>query len=506
MNATNENMPEIPKSVVVKEKLTRKILRSVMAQFKSLPEALLELADNAFDEFDGVHGGNHLNINIVVTKNSVIVENIGGKGMGLSELRDWLNWGEPHKKDAIGEYGQGGKAAMGYLGSSWVVQTKRWDEPWLWEIKEDKWDDVSTREKSFEAVPRRHGEHAGLGYCKFEIRKLKKRRQDLNRIKAVLSNVYRTYLEEHRATITLNYQSIMPFALPIYEGFEVQSFKEKTAQGFLIRGWIGRLKRDTRVRGEPKVMGGMRLLRKGRLICDGEYFGHHDFRYKASLGTLIGEVELNKVPVLPNKTGFDIDSPEWQESRKVIYQVLKPHIDDLLRQKEEETVTREEKKRVSQVRDMMIEALKILSKYSDLSAMFGEDIGRKKPEKKPEDEVAGDTEAVIEEGMTRQERKPRTPPPVGAIGRLRRLGKMPDWELRILEPDIRSEWGEKAGQRCLIINKKFCLWEQRDGDELYIAETAALQLAAPELDEKPGLKEYINEVNSLMRAFCEVCD
>ncbi|GAI27290.1 unnamed protein product [marine sediment metagenome] len=91
-----------------------------------------------------------------------------------------------------------------------------------------------------------------------------------------------------------------------------------------------------------------------------------------------------------------------------------------------------------------------------------------------------------------------------AVGRLRRLGKMPEWELKVLEPEIRSDWGKKNGNRCLLINKKYCLYEEREGDDLYIAETAALQLARPEEEEKLTSKEYLNEVDLLMRAFCEV--
>ena len=46
-----------------------------------------------------MHGGDHLNVDIVITKGSIEIENIGGKGMGVSELRNWLNWGESTKKD-----------------------------------------------------------------------------------------------------------------------------------------------------------------------------------------------------------------------------------------------------------------------------------------------------------------------------------------------------------------------------------------------------------------------
>ncbi|MGD9116573.1 MAG: ATP-binding protein [Dehalococcoidia bacterium] len=490
---------ETPKPVVFREKLSRKILRPLMAQFSSLSEALLELVDNIFDEFDGVHGGNHLDIDIVITKRSVTVENLGGKGMGKNELNKWLIWGDAHKSDAIGEYGQGGKAAMGYIGSSWIAQTKRWDQPWLWEIKEDNWDDVSSKTKSYKAVPKKdeNKKRNNFGYCKFEIRKLKKRRQDINRIKAALSNIYRKHLEEGKARITLNYEPVSPLKLPIYEGFKTEQFKKNTSQGFNIYGWIGRLKRDVRVRGGPRITGGMRLLRKGRLILDGEYFGHPDYRNKASLGTLIGEVELTKVPVLPNKTGFDVDSTQWDAVHKIMHSVLAPHIDDLLKQREEDTVSREERKRVSQVRVMMIEALKRLSQY-DLSGKFGGDKGRKQPENQEVARVEKESEP------SSKKREPRTPPPEGAVGRLKRLSKMPEWELRDLEPDIRSDWGENQGRRCLLINRKYCLYEEREGDPLYIAESAALQLARPDEDVKFSLTDYLNEVNLLMRAFCEV--
>ncbi|MDD5038450.1 MAG: ATP-binding protein [Dehalococcoidales bacterium] len=486
--------------IVIREKLTRKILRSVMAQFSGLTEAILELVDNAFDEFDGVHGGTHLDVDIIITKDCITIENTGGKGMGQKELEGWLSWGEALKTNAIGEYGQGGKAAMGYLGSAWIVRTKRWDEPITWEVMDNKWDDLSVEQKTFEAVTVVGTEPSNIGYCRFEIRKLKKHRQDTNRLKVILANVYRHYLEAGSADITVNYTKVKPLKLPLYDGFKIQEFHRRTAIGFTLNGWVGRLKRDARVRGGISIVGGMRLLRKGRLIRDGEYFGHHDFRYKASLGSLIGEVEMSRVPVLPNKTGFDTDSPEWMAAQNVMYSILKPHVEELLSQKEEETVTREERKRVSLVREWMVEALKLLSKSSDLSSRLQEDKGRKPPSSQSEQE-ASETPQNTETSLELKE--PRTPPPEGAVGRLRRLGNMPDWELRILQPHIRSDWGDKEGRRCLLINKMYWLFKKRSGDELYIAETAALELAR-EAEEKLTLEEYLGEVNKIMRAFGQI--
>lgn len=504
MSRVANDAPQTPKPVIIKEKLTRQILRSVMAQFRSMPEALLELVDNAFDDFDGVHGGKHLSVDIIVTKNSITVENIGGKGMGVNELRSWLSWGESRKKGAIGEYGQGGKAAMGYLGRSWVVQAKRWDDDWIWEIREDSWDDAGAREKQFEAQPKEQDQYRGSGYCRFEIRNLKKHRQDINRIRTDLSNIYRKHLEEGKATIRVNYKPVGPLRLPLYDGFDVKAFSRRTPQGHSLKGWIGRLRRDARVRGAPKVSGGMRLLRRGRLICDGEYFDHPNFRHRASLGNLIGEVELNKVPVLPNKTGFDTDSPEWEAASKVLFDILKPHVDELLRQREEDTVTREERRRVSDVRDMMVRAFTLLSKYADASSRLGEDAGRKPPEASTEAGPVTEPSRPEEDRLVRARREPRTPPPQEAVGRLQRLTSMPDWELRVLQGHIRSEWSEREGRACLVINKKYRLYEERDGDELYIAETAALMLVARESEGQQDLSEYLHGVNRVMQAFCEV--
>jgi len=165
----------------------------------------------------------------------------------------------------------------------------------------------------------------------------------MKRIKETLSNTYRKLLENGEATILMNGEPISPLSIPLYDGYETQSFKEKTSNHMVLEGWIGRLKRDARVKDGTKIAGGLRLLRKGRLIKEGEYFGHRDFKYKASLGTLIGEVELPKVPVLPNKTGFDTDSSDWEEVRKNMYKILKPHIDELLNERDEDIVSREEK-------------------------------------------------------------------------------------------------------------------------------------------------------------------
>lgn len=106
-----------------------------------------------------------------------------------------------------------------------------------------------------------------------------------------------------------------------------------------------------------------------------------------------------------------------------MYEILKPHVEKLLSHREEETVTQRERKRASEVRNMMIEASKLLSKYSTSTSRLSEKPGRKNSEMNP---VESETLQTHEKKLPQKE--PRTPPPVGAIGKLRRLARMPEWE------------------------------------------------------------------------------
>lgn len=492
----------MPEPVELQEKFSRRMAIAAMSNFRSLPEAVLELVDNAVDKFDGRYGGNHLTVSIEITRDRIVVENVGGRGMGSQELGEWLEWGESDTTDGIGFYGQGGKAAMGYLGNAWTVKCKHYDSDVIWEVRDDNWRDTSVDRKNLQAVPvAKDRKHSRVGYCRIEIRDLVKRRQNIVKLKAKLSDVYRVPLGRGRLTLHVKGEEIEPAPLPIYEGFPTEDFRTRTGLGWPVAGWIGRLKRDARSKGPVAIHGGMRLTRRGRLICDGEYFGHPDFRYKASLNTLIGEVELSKVPVLPNKTDFDRDSEDWEAAQGVMHALLRPHIEALLKQPDEAKVTKEEKQRVQDVRQLMIRALDWLSRHGEANLLTALGSGRKAPrpsEHRPQEPVAP-------RGPLEKPREPRSSPPPDAVGRLKRLGMMPQWQPRVLGASIRSDWEETGSNgKVLLINTKFPLWEQRKGDNVYIAETAALELAKPDEGEQASVSDYLEEVNRIMVAFCIV--
>ncbi|MBI4298333.1 MAG: ATP-binding protein [Chloroflexi bacterium] len=495
----------MPPAIRIREKLTRGLVKTSMYNYRGLAEAVFELVDNAVDEFDGKQGGDHLYIDIEIKKDEIVVENRGGLGMGPQELQDWLAWGKSNKADHIGEYGQGGKGAMGYIGDAWIVKTKRWDEEIVWELQDDHWSDVSSGEKEYDVIPNKSTKDLfGKGYCKFEIRKLHPRRQNSAKLKLHLGNVFRKLLAEGKISITMNKETIEPFKLPLYEAFHQETFDKKTSSGLRLTGWIGRLKRDHSSKGGLPIRGGMRLLRKGRLICDGEFFGHPGPSYKQSLNTLIGEVEMPSkkvegVPVLPNKTDFDRESSEWQQVEMILKSVLDPHIKELLNKADEDTVNREERKRLNDVRRVMAKAIETIAEEHGNLSSLGEGRGRKPPQT-----GNGKSDGVPGTDGTHIPKNPKTPAPPGGVGRLKRLGSMPPWELRVLDSQIRSTWEDNKQQRLLIINKTFPLYKEWKGHDLYIAETAALELARADGSETITVKEHQDQVNQILIGFCRL--
>ncbi len=501
-------MPSMPpsKPPIIREYISRRTLRSLFKNFRSFAEAVQELVDNAFDKFNGFHGGRELKIRIEVSKDKVVVENIGGRGMGLKELESWLIWGRSDTSAGIGEYGQGGKAAMGYIGNAWRVQCKKFDEETIWQIEEQNWADESDAPHEYVPTPlplRKDLE--GLGYCKIEISKLNPLRHNLEYLSAQLGNIYRVLLENQKAAITMNGKFVEPYQIPLYEASTTQSFNRNTSTGVNLKGWIGRLKRDARSRSPIRIPGGLRLLRQGRLVCDGEYFSHPGPSSKASLNRLIGEVELPRsVPVLPNKTNFDRSSTQWNAVLETMFEVLKPHIQELLTQSDEVIVTKEEKKRASSVRELLKQALiKRIAEEGEPPGIFGSGVGRKPPEPR-----TGSTTTRPPINPTPKSHTPRTAPSDGAVGILKRLGTMPRLEIRSLDPGIRSTFLEEgqngSAEKILVINKTFPLYQERSGDELYMAETAVLELTKPTDPGSMTPAQYLDEATRLLEIVCKL--
>ena len=104
------------------EKFDPHLISGLYKNFKDSYTAILELIDNAID--DRIPG-KLLVITLELHGDKISVINKGGKGMGPAELEVFFIWGQSEKRGKLGRYGQGGKAAMGYLGKSWRISATK---------------------------------------------------------------------------------------------------------------------------------------------------------------------------------------------------------------------------------------------------------------------------------------------------------------------------------------------------------------------------------------------
>lgn len=81
-----------------------------------------------------------------------------------------------------------------------------------------------------------------------------------------------------------------------------------------------------------------------------------------------------------------------------------------------------------------------------------------------------------------------------------------EWNIRPMEESTRSIIEKTNGQKVLVINNLFAGFKAAKGNLLYLIETAALQLAQPEKDEKLTSQDYLVDFDELYAYFCSNLD
>src|SRR5439155_3383584 len=287
--------------LIIKEEIDPQLLQSLFRNYTSGTEAIFELIDNSVDEN---LQGRRLSVEVNVNPRAIEIIDRGGKGMGAERLNRFFRWGVSEKaghEGKLGRYGQGGKAAMGYLGRAFTLVAKAAGEAETYELVESDWHDRRAGVKTW--TPKLVAAPVGIeeGYVAIRITNLLGRRISKDTLRDRLGDVYRELLREGKCVITVNGQPALPMELPLYDAYRPQKIDKTVGAGMRVRGWYGRLKADMTKHGRR---GGIRCTVNGRLIKDGEFFGHPGPMFKQSLNQLIGVIEIPFVPLNMNKTEF----------------------------------------------------------------------------------------------------------------------------------------------------------------------------------------------------------
>lgn len=478
--------------LTVRERLTPEITASLFANYRSAVDALLELVDNSIDSRLAQVG---MSIDLTLRAGTVQIVTVGGEGMGPREVeRHYLRWGDSGKRgrNLLGQYGQGGKAAVGYLGERLSVEVSRPGDEGAWQLEDREYRD-RRRLKTYDLRDVRKRVDPALGYVRIRVDGVD-RKIDQKRVTARLTETYRPLLEDGRVHISINGHRLRPEPIPCAERRE---FRVRAAGGTLA-GWLGAAPEGAQVEA------GMRCYRLGRLVASGEWFGHAGPAQAPGLSRLVGEVEVPRVPLTMNKADFDRDDGAWRDVEQRMHRVLQPLVRRLARD-DVPPPPASAVKASEQVRKLLGQALRLIDR-NELFEGFepapqpGE--GEPAAPAVPQLEIAAPDEAEPSpEGPTsdraERNRLPRSPGPAAPPGEGRRRG-VGRIELRALgDHSVRSMSVEEPdGAQVIVINTQHPLFVERKGDVWYQLETAAREIYAQV--EGVSIDEYERCVNRVM--------
>ncbi len=289
----------------IKESIGRGILRALRSQFASPYEAVREIIDNALDH----RQGQHVEIDVTFNGSTLAVQNIGGRGMGPEQIRDFVSWGAPADREdgAIGYYSQGGKAACMYLGTGFNLTAKRAGDHQFFVLSDpdlrdrleprDYGDLRALAEEDRVDLPRVAAE---MGYVRLEVLGLD---ATLNiseeGLKHDLSAAYSPLLFNESVSIRLNGNGVRPRIVLLDDEVACETIRVRLDH-VKADGFVGKVQRGA---NRPAPRPGFSVYWRGRLVQEGVWFSANPYA-KGSLAGLYGELTVEGLMPNLNKSGF----------------------------------------------------------------------------------------------------------------------------------------------------------------------------------------------------------
>ena len=472
------------------ETIGRSAILAAASNYQSVAEAVMELVDNAFDK----RYGRHLTICINVNKSRDHLEvlDCGGEGMNAAGLQEWIRWGEgpEHHAQDIGQYRIGGKLAAVYLAEELEVVSRKSGEQEAWKFHDPHWGsrtDALTSSQIAEVDissmrwPARAPQE-GEGFTRVTLRGLKDHRYEVSILKQRLATTYRALIHGNACKIVVDKDAVTPFEIPWSSSVEVREVvRTQVHKGVYVQGRVGAIDRDRlpEARG-VRLKAGIRTEFNGRMITEGEEFGHN-LAGKGNLQRTYGEIAISGDGLKPNqlKNGWPYDNIAWKALADCIHDEMQPVVTALARISEGQQVSRDERKRANNASRRVADALRRLRSSIQHGVASPSGLtdnvapgGRRSPMPRENDRTAPGSET--NETRKRRHVQNPTPPPEDPVGRLlRRAETMPkvDFERLGDQTPRTQKRDEDDGTQTIVVNVDYPLYQSMGGMEDYVFES-----------------------------------
>lgn len=479
------------------ETMSRGLVRALRSQFRSPREAVRELIDNAIDN----NLGQRVTIDIDLGPSSLVITNVGGRGMGPLELSEFVSWGaSSHAVETdIGMYGQGGKSACCYLGRGYRIICRKAGDRNVYGLEDlDILGRTDTKDfgeavplpeslipEELARVPRRNG------FVRLEVIDLDcslgVTPEDLT---ADAAAVYAPLIASKRVRISVNMVPVEPRRVELDPAVPRLPI-EVVRDDLRIHGWVGKLAKGANKANPPRP--GLSFYWRGRRIEEGQWLAANQYG-KGSLAAFYGEllVEGDRWRPNLNKTAFTVEgSTEWREVGDEIIRQARPVL-DLLRSSIEPTrITSRDRLMARQVRG---ELQQILAK------LLSTDVITVKEERTIQISTAGSTPIGTRQGSRGRGGVARPRPPQEKD---EPLPRMPEIVIDAWDGPARAETRETNGRLIIAVNKSHPAYSAANA-RFAIAESAIVEcLRAGQL---PGIDEFLTLADEALAEWARLQD
>ncbi len=487
------------KTLLIQERFSTRGIEAMFSNYRDTQQAVFDLVDNAVDNrIDG----KPLTVRVRTSRNELSISNHGGQGLSLEGLTNYFTWGysdKPAEQRRLGQYGVGGKSAMGFLGRGMEIICSADGSDIEYKVFDPSWE---TREggEFKKYSPEQRKATGPEGYCRVRVIDLK-REINAQALSAKFADVYRPLLTDGSIQVTVNGKKVDPLDIRYVEDtadLAPEHKRYQTKGGDLIELKVGVLEAGQRIKP------GIRLYYRGRLMDDEQFFGHPSPVQMSASSRLIGEAHLDFVPIMTNKSDFNRSSVQWDQASRVIQEILSPWMEKLatLRSSDRTPVEQYERE-LARSAKRVLEHVLANQTVITRKLLPGSATGRLPA-------VPQGTIYPPEKGGTHRSTEGETSPKLTARGeKTKRWGAFHEVEpVSMGTPLIRAAVTNKDGRLKLSINSDYSLYQAarkigEDAQEMYMLETLVMELVRQISKDKP-VDDYMDLVNDLLKDCGEI--